>query len=402
MENRNIWILRISCLLSIIGSIIVMIACRFPKKIWKKKGRQLIFWLSFSDLGTSIVYFISSFDQTNNKNSKLCQTYSLLGIFFPVASFIWTDFIGYYLFSMINSRKLTTDKEWKYLMRWFHLISWGISGICITLVGGFHHAGRSEKEEDNSENTGGWCWVVTSKYSNLILWEIIGGKCVEWLSCFIILPYLYYSTAKTLIQLDHSSNTKSSTSLSINSSKSLQSLTVQSTLSSSSNYPPSLPPPPPPPTNLSSPYYYPPQTRQLSSTSIGSNSNLQPLSHSPSNSTSTNTASSSYAFPITPSSPSTIQNQQQQESFRNPKFQKFYIKMVCYLFTLFSLSPSLSLELTHFNFNFNLIFRLLFQFFSFFVVFGVHYVLFFMLHILPHHLLPLLKQHIMQPIHGSI
>lgn len=270
MVHRNIWILRVSCLLSIIGSIIVMIACRFPKQMWKKKGRQLIFWLSVSDLATSIVYFFSSFENGDH-NSKLCQTTALLGIFFPVASFIWTDFIGYYLYTMISTRKLTTDNEWDTLMKWFHFISWGIAGICIAFVGAFGHAGRSESD-NNSENTGGWCWIETSKYSNLILWEIIGGKFVEWTSCFIILPYLYYSTAKTLILLDHSA--VSSQQLHVGRTKPLQQTSSPTT-----------------------------------------NSSL---------STSTNSLSESRATSrISSTSPSV-----QSDSLKNPKFQKFYIKMV--------------------------------------------------------------------------
>jgi hypothetical protein len=260
---------------------IVMIACRFPKKMWKKKGRQLIFWLSVSDLATSIVYYFSSYENGDN-NSSLCQTTALLGIFFPVASFLWTDFIGFYLYSLIHSRKLTTDDEWKKLMRWFHVLSWGIAGICITLVGGFGHAGRSQSN-DNADNTGGWCWVETSKYSNLILWEIIGGKCVEWLSCFLILPYLYYSTAKTLIQLDMST-------------ASSQQLTAQDNSKQ--------------------------QTLRSSLLPLSNSINPSPMASLTSSRTDSMTSSSHL-------STSTASGRNpEQETFRNPKFQRFYVKMV--------------------------------------------------------------------------
>jgi hypothetical protein len=192
---------RISCGLSIIGSMIVIAACRFPESMWRKKGRQLIFWLSVSDLSTSIVYLYSTF-QKGDQNSIQCKTTALLGIFFPVASFIWTDFIALYLYIMIGSRRLKTDEEWVALMKWFHFIAWGISLLCISLVAGFDHAGRDDSK-NREANTGGWCWVETHKRNKLIVWEIVGGKLIEWASCFIILPYLYYSTAKTLIDLDY-------------------------------------------------------------------------------------------------------------------------------------------------------------------------------------------------------
>jgi hypothetical protein len=303
MADRNLWILRTSCLLSILGSIIVMIACIFPKKMWKKKGRQLIFWLSVSDLATSLVYFLSSFEH-GDKNSKLCQTTSLLGIFFPIASFIWTDFIALYLYTMIHSRKLTTENEWMILMRWFHLLSWGIAGLSITLVGAFHHAGRTESNDENAEqNTGGWCWVVTSKYSNLILWEVIGGKMIEWLSCFIILPYLYSSTAKTLVQLDLSSLSTQQMSHSHGKREGggggMRTVTVASA-STSSLLPSSA------------------ITRSsLTSSSTQSISDSRTASQ-------LSTGGANFA-------------QQETETLRNPKFQRFYIKMVCHL--LFSSSP---------------------------------------------------------------
>ena len=64
----------------------------------KRKGRDLIFWLSFTDFASSVIYFLSSFETDDDgKNTDLCQTYALLGIFFPVASFLWTDFIGGFL-----------------------------------------------------------------------------------------------------------------------------------------------------------------------------------------------------------------------------------------------------------------------------------------------------------------
>lgn len=202
-DNVNLLLLRLSCFLSILGSLIVMLVCKTRKILEKQNGRHLIFWLSFSDFSSSFIYLLSSFlIKDNNENTIQCKVFALLGIFFPVASFLWTDFIAYYLYSMIVSRKFKTEKEWSNLMTYFHIISWGLSAFCILIVASFDHAGRSE-ENGNVDNTGGWCWVMASS-KTLILWEIIGGKLIEWMSAFIILPYLYFITARTLVNLDNS------------------------------------------------------------------------------------------------------------------------------------------------------------------------------------------------------
>jgi hypothetical protein len=203
VDSYNKILLQISCTLSIFGSLTVMFICHSKGMLEKQKGKYLIFWLSFCDFSSSLIYLISSFSLTEEENnSKRCQIYALLGIFFPVASFLWTDFIAYYLYSMIVSRKSKTELEWKQLLIYFHLISWGVSALCILIIASFQHAGRSN-ESNEGDNTGGWCWVAASSKS-LILWEIIGGKFIEWISAFLILPYFYFITARTLMSLDRS------------------------------------------------------------------------------------------------------------------------------------------------------------------------------------------------------
>lgn len=195
-DSITTFILRISCILSIIGSLLVMTACRFPDTMRKKKGRALIFWLSVSDFVTSSVYFLSTFENSD-QNTTTCKTLALLGIFFPIASFFWTDFIAWHIYITIAERKIKTDKEWEYIMKIFHLIAWGVSALCISIIAIFDHAGRG------GDNTGGWCWVESAE-KNLIYWELIGGKFIEWSSCFIWLPLMYYLTIRTLYILEKS------------------------------------------------------------------------------------------------------------------------------------------------------------------------------------------------------
>lgn len=191
--------LRTSCLLSIVGALVVMLVCRYPESNRKRSATQLIFWLSFADFCTAVVYLCASFESGKDDNALWCQTTALLGIFFPIASFLWTDFIAFYLYSLIMWNRFRSPEEWNRTMKKFHLYAWGIALVCIILVGSFGHAG---KDVESSDNTGGWCWVRADDKAELFLWEMIGGKLVEWLSAFIILPYLYAASAYRLISLE--------------------------------------------------------------------------------------------------------------------------------------------------------------------------------------------------------
>lgn len=194
-------LLRASCMLSLLGSLVTMLVCAQIGVKQKRKGRDLIFWLSFADFISSSVYFLSSFEKEDGKNTDLCKTYALISIFFPVASFLWTDFIAYYLYDMVVHRRNVTERDWSKLMKVFHGIAWGLSGLCILLVGSFGHAGKDE--DSDKSNTGGWCWVHADNSRELIIWELIGGKLIEWTSCLIVLPYFYSVTISRLMILDN-------------------------------------------------------------------------------------------------------------------------------------------------------------------------------------------------------
>jgi hypothetical protein len=195
-------VLRVSCALSIVGSIAVMAATSNPRTNKKKIASQLIFWLSFADFCCAIVYLLASFEGDSEKNTWTCQTTALLGIFFPVASFLWTDFIAIYLYTLIIWGKFRPESTWATLMRWFHVASWGPALLCIILVAAAGKAGRLPGSKDN---TGGWCWVHASSKGELFLWELIGGKFVEWTSALAILPYCYVMSARRLMSLENAS-----------------------------------------------------------------------------------------------------------------------------------------------------------------------------------------------------
>jgi hypothetical protein len=131
--------------------------------------------------------------------------YALLGIYFPVASFLWTDCIAYFLYLVVSNRTSYQPYDWKTLLRKFHLFVWGLSLLIIALVFGFGHAGYASDDDANESsegNTGGWCWIKANSREKRFTWELIGGKLVEWTSYLLILPFLYTSVYFELTKVE--------------------------------------------------------------------------------------------------------------------------------------------------------------------------------------------------------
>ena len=173
-----------SCVLSMIGSTLVVLTWAYPVENRKKHGRILLLWLSVSDFMSSLVYLTQTF--TDN---AACEAMALLGIFFPVASFLWTDFIAYFIYLVIVNRG---TYDWNRLLRLFHIVTWSLSSIIVIIVGSSGHAGRADDGDDATfRNTGGWCWIKGGSSQDRFIWEIVGGKFIEWTSYLIIIPAFY-------------------------------------------------------------------------------------------------------------------------------------------------------------------------------------------------------------------
>ena len=147
----------ISCILSFAGSLMIIVAyCLIPKL--RKPARRLILWLSVADLGTTTVFMLNLTACSDCQNcSQTTQLFfTISGIFWPVASCLWTDCIGLYIYGA------STGKSWinltKRLFITFHLISWSIPLILGQMVFGLYFS-DSYSVEFTSHYTGGWCWV---------------------------------------------------------------------------------------------------------------------------------------------------------------------------------------------------------------------------------------------------
>jgi hypothetical protein len=190
------YIVATSCWCSMIGSSFVALTTLYPVENRKKVGKSLLFWLSLSDFITSCVYFIQISNHSNG-NTSFCKAIGLLGIFFPVSSFLWTDLVAYYLFSVIVQRNQSDPTlNWEARMKYCHLLAWGVPVVIVMIVG---LAGKAGKDDGNA-----WCWIKedSSHPAQELIWEFIGGKCVEWISCFLVLPFLYAYMACQLHQIE--------------------------------------------------------------------------------------------------------------------------------------------------------------------------------------------------------
>jgi len=146
-------------------------------------------WLSVADFFAALNYSIIG----HHDNETSCRAQALVGIYFPVASFLWTDCIAWYLYQIIAVHSFDGNGEVEHpkLFPVFHLICWGVPGVIVIFVGSFGAEGLYD-----GENTGGWCWIEEqSTKGYLAMWELIGGKLVEWVSVCIFVPYLYITSA---------------------------------------------------------------------------------------------------------------------------------------------------------------------------------------------------------------
>ncbi|RYY75868.1 hypothetical protein EON63_19055, partial [archaeon] len=189
------FITQISCILSMLGSSAVALTWAYPVINRTKPARILLLWVSIADFFASLFYFLQTFDSIRSDPS-LCTILAVLDIFFPVASFIWTDFVALYLYLVIEARLSSSTLNWPRLLVTFHIIAWSVSATVLLVVLLTHHAGGGE-----SAVTGGWCWVKASSNQSLFIWELIGGKLIEWLSA-IIITYLYVYVGCTILNID--------------------------------------------------------------------------------------------------------------------------------------------------------------------------------------------------------
>ena len=191
------WAGVLSCGLSFLGSLMIISAYwLFPEL--RKPARRLLLWLSVADLGTAVVYIgnLSACPDCDGCSEISQMLFTIFGMFFPVASFLWTDCIGVYVYAA------STGKSWinpsQRLFAVFHLISWCTPLLLgLIIVGVYFQNSCSIHIQFTAHYTGGWCWV------DGILMQLIGGKAIELIS-YGFLCFIYFVTYRRLRRMQKS------------------------------------------------------------------------------------------------------------------------------------------------------------------------------------------------------
>lgn len=106
----------ISCFLSVVGSVLVLLTYALWPDL-RTKPRRLLLFLSIADLFSALSYFYGSL-KSFNSNTWDCVTQGAVSTFSNTSSFFWTVAIAVYLYIIIvRSRPRLADS----LHVYFHL-----------------------------------------------------------------------------------------------------------------------------------------------------------------------------------------------------------------------------------------------------------------------------------------
>jgi len=172
----------ITCSLSIIGALFILVSFLLFGEFRQVPSRQLLFFLSLCDFLIAVAYLIQHDPQTGSEPTTACKVQSAINIFSNQASFLWTDSIAAYVFICCKYGLKKANR----FVPFFHIISWGLPLISMTavIISGFWGS-------DNNHSTASWCWIKgDGTRREEIVWHLLAGKLVEW-SSFIILTILY-------------------------------------------------------------------------------------------------------------------------------------------------------------------------------------------------------------------
>eukprot|EP00002_Diphylleia_rotans_P026433 TRINITY_DN5275_c0_g1_i1.p1 TRINITY_DN5275_c0_g1~~TRINITY_DN5275_c0_g1_i1.p1 ORF type:complete len:285 (-),score=29.39 TRINITY_DN5275_c0_g1_i1:358-1212(-) len=111
----------------------------------------LVFWLSVSDLFSSITFYLSAFidfdqdgDMTDLEN-KICEVQGAMLQYFSLATFLWTLAISISIFRIVFYSQAQVESSFKYM----HLFCWGVPFCCSTVLVLTNKIGPA----------GVWCWI---------------------------------------------------------------------------------------------------------------------------------------------------------------------------------------------------------------------------------------------------
>ena len=188
-DRRNILQTVVSSL-SIFGSLTIIITY-FIFQDLQSTTRKFLVYISFGDFFTVFPYLIISWKEYND-DSINCKVQSFVTTTAVMWSFFWTSSLAIYLYLVIvRKNQERADK----LMPYFHVINWGLPLALVGAAWGWDMLGS-----ENSQDSGGWCWITFRKGRREALgWMLACGKFWEILSYFIdvVLCFIVTRTINT-------------------------------------------------------------------------------------------------------------------------------------------------------------------------------------------------------------
>ena len=178
----------VSSLLSILGSLLIIISYACWKDLRKSTARSILLFLALADFGASIGYLFSAIAylvvfgnvvrntslSSNSSNAltndaltyrPFCWIESVWDTYFPVVSFFWTTNLAIYFVVTLVFLKGNLAKK---LMIPFHLTAWLIPLIICVAAGASKWLGPGDNINETEDTTAAaWCFVSDKNVHNI-------------------------------------------------------------------------------------------------------------------------------------------------------------------------------------------------------------------------------------------
>lgn len=192
-------LLELTCYSSAACSFCTMGACVYSKNTQNcfNLPRELLFWLSWTNFLSCLVYLVS-FSSFAANDKSACELVGALAVFFSIAESLWIDMIVFYIYHTISSLRAGTEEESNYvsifdeknssLTSACHGLLWGTSLIMalVLLVSG--HTG-AQTETTHVGHDIDYCGVKNTSTQWLVA---VSGTGVVLVSCVGILSLFLY------------------------------------------------------------------------------------------------------------------------------------------------------------------------------------------------------------------
>lgn len=170
----------ITSVLSLFGTVFIVISFFMWKDI-RTTSRRILVYISIADFFTCVatIAAVTNFWLSGSENPQVCLVQSVIGTLSVLCSFFWTVSMAVYLYISVCMKKSRLAERLMYV---FHVCSWGIPLLIVTLAASLHKLG-----DNGSKVSAGWCWVnINLNWSDQVFWMLLAGKLWEIIASVVI------------------------------------------------------------------------------------------------------------------------------------------------------------------------------------------------------------------------